>query len=108
MNLYLTLKVFSGCLRHGSLSKLKQAGVTTAILSNGSPQMLKAAVHGAQIDHLLDAVRSVEEVGILLVSSESLPLCGGSPGIRGGRDRVGGTHTQRPLSHASGVVQPLR
>ena len=36
----------------------------TAILSNGSPQMLKAAVQGAQINHLLDAVLSVEEVGI--------------------------------------------
>src|SRR5229473_1933402 len=45
-------------------TRLKQAGMRTAILSNGSPQMLKAAVQGAQINHLLDAVLSVEEVGI--------------------------------------------
>jgi len=62
MDLYLTLNVFPDVC--DTLVRLKQAGMTTAILSNGSPQMLKAAVDGARINHLLDAVLSVEEVGI--------------------------------------------
>ena len=36
----------------------------TAILSNGSPMMLEAAVTSAGIGELLDAVVSIEEVGI--------------------------------------------
>ena len=62
MDLYLTLNVFPDVC--DALVRLKQAGMTTAILSDGSPQMLKAAVDGARINHLLDAVLSVEEVGI--------------------------------------------
>jgi 2-haloacid dehalogenase len=62
LNLYLTLGAFPEV--RDTLARLKQAGMRTAILSNGSPQMLKAAVEGAGISHLLDAVLSVEEVGI--------------------------------------------
>ncbi len=62
LNLYLTLIAFPEV--RDTLARLKQAGMRTAILSNGSPQMLAAAVEGAQIAHLLDAVLSVEEVGI--------------------------------------------
>jgi len=62
LNLYLTLSAFPEV--RDTLARLKQAGMRTAILSNGSPQMLKAAVEGAQIPHLLDAVLSIEEVGI--------------------------------------------
>ena len=36
----------------------------TAILSNGTPDMLEAAVSNADIAGLLDAVLSVEEVGV--------------------------------------------
>jgi 2-haloacid dehalogenase len=46
------------------LARLKAAGVKLAILSNGEPAMLDAAVKGAGIDSLLDHVLSVEEVGI--------------------------------------------
>jgi 2-haloacid dehalogenase len=38
--------------------------VKCAILSNGAPNMLAAAVRNSAIDDLLDAVLSVEEVGI--------------------------------------------
>jgi 2-haloacid dehalogenase len=62
MNLYLTLDVFPEV--PGVLKELKDAGLRTAILSNGSPGMLKAAVDGAEIDGLIDAVFSVEEVGV--------------------------------------------
>ncbi len=46
------------------LTALKDSGKKTAILSNGSPDMLQAAVDNAGIGHLLDAVYSVESVGI--------------------------------------------
>jgi 2-haloacid dehalogenase len=46
------------------LERLKQAGFVTAILSNGSPAMLRDAVAGAKLAGLLDHVLSVEEVGI--------------------------------------------
>jgi len=47
-----------------TLMRLKQAGLKTAILSNGSPAMLESAVRNAGISELLDANLSVEEVGI--------------------------------------------
>ena len=46
------------------LAKLKAAGKKTAILSNGSPDMLEGAVDFAGIGIYLDAVISVEDVGI--------------------------------------------
>lgn len=46
------------------LSALKEAGLNTAILSNGSPRMLDGAVQSAGIGAVLDDVLSVESVGI--------------------------------------------
>ena len=46
------------------LSALKAAGLQTAILSNGSPTMLDGAVSSAGIGQQLDAILSVETVGI--------------------------------------------
>ncbi len=46
------------------LAELKAAGFATAILSNGSPDMLDGAVSSARIGDYLDAVLSVEEVGV--------------------------------------------
>jgi 2-haloacid dehalogenase len=46
------------------LGKLKADGARLAILSNGSSDMLAAAVGSAGIDGLLDAVISVDEVGV--------------------------------------------
>ena len=46
------------------LRTLKKAGIATAILSNGSPDMLDAAVRHTGIGGDLDAVLSVESVGI--------------------------------------------
>src|SRR4029453_12252389 len=62
MNLYLTLDAFPEV--RDVLTDLKQAGLRTAILSNGSPKMLDAAVKAAGLESLLDAVLSVEEVGV--------------------------------------------
>ncbi|SFO87729.1 haloacid dehalogenase type II [Tranquillimonas alkanivorans] len=46
------------------LASLKQAGKTCAILSNGSPDMLESAVASAGIVDHLNALLSVEEVGV--------------------------------------------
>ena len=46
------------------LQTLKQRGFRTAILSNGSPAMLQAAVQHAGIQHLIDETLSIEEVGV--------------------------------------------
>lgn len=46
------------------LTRLREAGIATAILSNGSPEMLDAAVTSAGLGGLLDDVLSVERVGI--------------------------------------------
>lgn len=46
------------------LAALKAAGKQTAILSNGSPAMLAAAVASAGIGQQLDALLSVESVGV--------------------------------------------
>ncbi len=47
-----------------TLQTLKERGMKTAILSNGSPAMLDAAVKHAGIGPWLDAVLSIEEVQI--------------------------------------------
>jgi 2-haloacid dehalogenase len=46
------------------LADLKDRGFQTAILSNGSPEMLQGAVDFADVGATLDAVLSVEDVGI--------------------------------------------
>lgn len=46
------------------LGALKAGGLQTAILSNGSPDMLNGAVQSAGIGDVLDDVLSVESVGI--------------------------------------------
>ena len=46
------------------LTRLREAGIARAILSNGEPSMLTDAVHAAGIEPLLDAVLSVEAAGV--------------------------------------------
>ena len=62
MNLYLTLDAFPEV--PDTLARLKAAGFKTAVLSNGSQGMLKAAIEHAKIGKLLDVVLSIEEVGV--------------------------------------------
>ena len=47
-----------------TLTELQQRGFRMAILSNGSPNMLKAAVDNAGMQGIFEAVLSVESVGI--------------------------------------------
>jgi 2-haloacid dehalogenase len=61
MALYQSLDAFPEV--PGVLRRLRGAGLRTAILSNGAPAMLDAAVRANQLEGLFDAVLSVEEVG---------------------------------------------
>ena len=62
MDAYLTLDAYPEVPE--TLATLKAHGLKTAILSNGEPRMLDAAVEAAAIGDRLDAVLSVEDVGI--------------------------------------------
>ena len=66
------------------LAALKGAGHRTAILSNGSPDMLEGAVDFAGIGGRLDAVLSVEDVGVFKPHAKVYDMVGarfgGSPG----------------------------
>ena len=62
MDLYLTLSAFPEVPE--TLRRLRDAGFVTAILSNGSPSMLDAAVRAAGLHDLLDEVLSADAVGV--------------------------------------------
>jgi len=68
------------------LSALKEAGLNTAILSNGSPAMLEGAVSSAGITALLDASLSVQSVGIFKPDARVYDLVGNHFGC--GKDAV--------------------
>ena len=62
MGLYETLSAFPEVA--DTLRRLRAAGFVTAILSNGSPAMLEAAVRAAGLQGLLDAVLSADAVQV--------------------------------------------
>jgi len=62
MELYLTLDAYADA--RPTLEKLKGLGLRTGILSNGSRSMLVAASGHAKLDGVLDAVLSVDRIGI--------------------------------------------
>lgn len=62
MDLYLELDAYPEVPE--MLARLKEGGIVTAILSNGAPGMLDAAVQSARLSDALDHVLSVEDVGI--------------------------------------------
>jgi len=84
MKLYLSLEAYKEVA--ATLAMLKQNGLTTAILSNGSPAMLEAAVESAKLTSLLDASLSVEEVGIYKPDARVYQLALDRLGVR--RDEV--------------------
>jgi 2-haloacid dehalogenase len=79
LNAYLTLDAYPEVPE--MLQTLKSAGVRTAILSNGSPVMLDAAVKAAGLEDLLDATLSVEDVGIFKPHRSVYQLAVGVLGI---------------------------
>ena len=62
MDLYLSIAAYPEV--PAMLAELKSRGIKLAILSNGTPQMLAAAVANSGIAEYFDAVLSVEEVGV--------------------------------------------
>lgn len=58
------------------LAHLKAAGMNVAILSNGSPDMLDGAVVSAGIGESLDAVLSVQDVGVFKPHASVYDLVG--------------------------------
>lgn len=62
LNSYLTLDAYPEVL--GVLKALRDRGLKTAILSNGSPEMLERVCEKSGVGDLMDAVLSVEDVGI--------------------------------------------
>ena len=64
------------------LGRLQDAGVKRAVLSNGAPAMLNAAVESAGLDTMLDAVLSVESVGIFKPSPKVYQLAVDDLGCR--------------------------
>lgn len=67
------------------LTTLKAGGVKTAILSNGSPKMLDSAVENAEIGNLLDAVFSVDSIGIYKPHPSVYQLAVDGLGVEAGR-----------------------
>jgi 2-haloacid dehalogenase len=63
------------------LARLREAGLSTAILSNGAPGMLDAAVEAAGIGGSLDAVLSVEAVGVFKPARAVYDLVGQTFGV---------------------------
>lgn len=58
------------------LAELEMCGMARAILSNGSRDMLEAAVHSAGIEKLLDAVLSVDDVSVFKPHSSVYAMVG--------------------------------
>ena len=56
------------------LQKIKDMGLTTAILSNGSPEMLASAVKSAGMGDVLDHIISVDPIRLFKTSPESYGL----------------------------------
>lgn len=62
LDLYQTLDAYPEC--KDVLKALRDAGKKTAILSNGTPAMLDAAVNSSGLGDYLDEVYSIETVGV--------------------------------------------
>ena len=84
LGLYFTLAAYPEVPQ--MLADLKAAGMATGILSNGAPAMLQGAVDSALIGDHLDAVLSVEAVGIFKPDARVYDLVGQHFGSK--RDEV--------------------
>lgn len=114
MQRYLTLPAFAQAA--AVLSELRRLGARLAALSNGSPAMLDAALAGAALAPLLDAVISVEAAGAFKVAPQAYHLAvsrfGGSPGdfllvSSNGWDVAGATHFGFDTFWVNRLNQPL-
>ncbi len=79
MRAYLELTAFSDVA--SLLTLLKKAGMQTAILSNGTPDMISAAVNNSGIGQWIDHQLSVEAVGIYKPDARVYQLAVDSLGV---------------------------
>jgi 2-haloacid dehalogenase len=84
MDAYLSLDAYPDVAP--TLAELRRAGMRTAILSNGTPAMLKAGVDSAGIGDSLDMVLSIEDAGIYKPHPSVYQLACDSLGLE--RDRI--------------------
>ncbi|SCA55075.1 (S)-2-haloacid dehalogenase 1 [Candidatus Terasakiella magnetica] len=80
MELYLKLDAYPEVKR--MLENLKDRGIKTAILSNGSRTMLTSAVRQAGIYDSLDAVLSVDDVGIFKIDPRVYQMAVDQMGVK--------------------------
>lgn len=112
LSLYLTLDAYPDAA--ATLKALKQRGLITGVLSNGSPSMLQQAVSSAGLGDLLDHVLSVEEIGIYKphpsvyrLAEERLGLAAGEIGFvsANGWDAHGAAHYGFAVIHLNRTPQ---
>ena len=80
LNAYLVLDAYEEV--RPLLEQLRAAGLHCAVLSNGSPMMLDAAVNNAELGSLLDGVLSVDAVRLFKPHSKVYDLVGAHYGVR--------------------------
>ena len=68
----------------GVLKALKDQGLQTAVLSNGSPDMLQSAVESAELGELLDDLFSVHDVGVFKTDFSTYAMVTEKYGIKPG------------------------
>ena len=113
LKLYLTLDAYPDAV--SALKALKDKGIQTGILSNGSPNMLESAVRSAKLTDLLDHVLSIEMVGIYKphprvyrLGEERLQLPANMIGFvsANGWDAAGAAHYGFQVIHLNRFNQP--
>lgn len=80
MQAYLSLDAFTEVKQ--VLRLLKTAGLETAILTNGTPDMIQSAVSHADLEHLINHQLSVERVGIFKPDSKVYQLAVDALGVQ--------------------------
>ena len=83
MDLYLSLDAYPDVT--GALDRLRAGGKKTAILSNGAPAMLEAAVTSANLGARLDAALSVDELRVFKPDARVYQLAVERLGVEAGR-----------------------
>lgn len=112
-DLYMTLDAYDDA--GSTLDALRAAGLGTAILSNGSPDMLGAAVESSGLGPKLDHVLSVEDVGIFKPDARVYQLAVDRLGVERGEicfvsanawDAAGAAHFGFQVAHLNRFNQP--
>jgi 2-haloacid dehalogenase len=111
--LYLTLDAYPDA--KSALQRLRGKAIVTGVLTNGTPQMIEAAVHASGLTDLLDHLLSVESVGIYKphprvyrLGEQRLQLPPGMIGFvtANGWDAAGAAHYGFKVVHLKRFDQP--